>query len=235
MCFPDELKDIDVRDVKKLRPDLRQKAKSAEFAVGYGSDGTSISTSVGLPVEKAREMVAGILKGMPGMAKFKKNTIKFLKEHGYIIINPITGHRVYWPEWASWKAVEDSFDREFWENYKVYHKGTGDAVCKKVKKHMQQGHDWFGKNVLNYPIQGGSAIVLKQAAADLFEFVVKHNLFGKVLFCVFVHDEIDCECPKEMADDFAKIMENIMEQAAKKFYKRLPIPAECSTADHWVH
>lgn len=29
--FKDELKDIDVHDVKKLRPDLRQKAKGPEF------------------------------------------------------------------------------------------------------------------------------------------------------------------------------------------------------------
>lgn len=33
LCFPDELKDVDVRDVKDKRPDLRQKAKSAEFEI----------------------------------------------------------------------------------------------------------------------------------------------------------------------------------------------------------
>jgi len=97
------------------------------------------------------------------------------------------------------------------------------------------GHDWFEKNVLNYPIQGGSAIVMKQAAADLFEWVVKNNLFGKVLFCVFVHDELDCECPKDMADSFSKVVQNIMEKAAAKYYKRLPIPADASTDSHWVH
>ena len=33
LCFPDELIDVDVGDVKKMRPDLRQKAKSAEFII----------------------------------------------------------------------------------------------------------------------------------------------------------------------------------------------------------
>lgn len=33
LCFPEELKDVDVRDVKKLHPELRQKAKSAEFRI----------------------------------------------------------------------------------------------------------------------------------------------------------------------------------------------------------
>ena len=235
LCFPDELKDVDVKDVKTIRPDLRQTAKICEFSVSYGSDGTSMAQTTGMPVEKCKAMVQNILKGMPGMAKFKKETGKFLKEHGYIVINPITGHRVYWPEWAQWKVEEDSMDREFWENYSTYHKGTGDSVCQKVKRHRAKSHDWFEKNVLNYPIQGGSAIVLKQAAADLFDFVVKHNLFGKVLFCVFVHDELDCECPKEIAEDFSKVMQNIMQKAAAKYYKRLPIPAESSVGSFWIH
>ena len=31
-CFPDELKDIEVKDIKKLRPDLRSQAKPVEFS-----------------------------------------------------------------------------------------------------------------------------------------------------------------------------------------------------------
>jgi DNA polymerase-1 len=235
LCFPDELKDVDVKDVKKVRPDLRQAAKSAEFAVGYGSDGSSIAATIGMPIEKAKDMVAGILKGMPGMASYKKKTGKFLKDNGYIIINPITGHRVYWPEWSQWKAVEDTFTTDFWNDYKAFHQGTNDAVCKKVRKHMKEGHEWFGKNVLNYPIQGGSAVVLKQAAADLFEWVVKHGYFNKILFCVFVHDELDVECPKKIAEKFAKVMEKTMEDAAAMYYHKLKIPSESSIGLYWIH
>lgn len=235
LCFPEELKDVDVKDVKKVRPDLRQAAKSAEFAIGYGSDGSAIAKSIGMSVEKAKSMVQGILKGMPGMASFKKKAAKFVKENGYIVINHVTGHRVYWPEWGVWRAEEDMYDRKFWEDYNIYHKGTNDEICQRVRKHISLGHDWFEKNVLNYPIQGGSAIVLKQAAADLFKWIVKNGYFGKILFCVFVHDEIDCECPKEMADSFSKVVTSIMEKAASMYYKKLPIPSEASISDHWVH
>ena len=235
LCFPEELKDVDVKDVKKVRPDLRQAAKSAEFAIGYGSDGSAIAKSIGMSVEKAKSMVQGILKGMPGMASFKKKATKFVKENGYIVINHVTGHRVYWPEWGVWRAEEDMYDRKFWEDYNIYHKGTNDEICQRVRKHISLGHDWFEKNVLNYPIQGGSAIVLKQAAADLFKWIVKNGYFGKILFCVFVHDEIDCECPKEMADSFSKVVTSIMEKAASMYYKKLPIPSEASISDHWVH
>ena len=235
LCFPEELKDIDVRDVKKKRPDLRQAAKSAEFATSYGSDGSAIASSLGLSVEKTRAMVAGILKGMPGMAKFKKDTGKFLKEHGYIVINEQTGHRVYWPEWASWKAVEDRFDRDFWEDYRMYHQGTDDDVAQMVRKHMREGHDWFGKNILNYPIQGGGAVILKQAVADYFKWIVQHDYFGKIKLCVLIHDEVCCECPKRMTEKVTKVLEKTMENAAGKFYKKLKIPAEASVASYWEH
>ena len=188
-----------------------------------------------MSVDDARKMVKSLVDGMPGMTKFQKKAVKFLKKHGYLVINEQTGHRIYWPEWAEWKAEADTMDQTFWNNYLSYHKDTGDEVCQRVRKHRARGHEWFAKNVLNYPIQGGSAIVLKQAAADLFEWVVRNNYFGKILFCVFVHDEIDCECPKELADTFSKVLETIMKNASGKYYKSIPIPAESSIGDHWIH
>jgi len=237
LCFPEELKDVDVKDVKKVRPDLRQAAKSCEFAVGYGSDGSAVAEDLGIPKEKAKEMVSTILQGMPGMRAFKKKTVRFLKGNGYMVINPITGHRVYWPQWSEWKAVEDTLDRQFWNEYVAVHKGTGDAIDRKITKRKEDTKcdDWFHKNALNYPIQGGSAIVLKQAAADLFDWVVSHGYFGKILFCVFVHDEICVECPEDISKDFTKTLESIMENAAGLYYKKLKIPAEAEAASYWKH
>ncbi len=235
LCFPDELKDINVMDVKKERADLRQAAKSAEFAVAYGSNGASIAQTIGMSVEKAMSMVKGLIKNMPGMAAFKKKTVDFLKKHGYIVINTLTGHRIIWSEWAEWRATEDRLTREFWENYKIYHKGTGDNVCIMVRQHMALAHDWFEKNVLNYPIQGGSAIVLKHAVAAFYNWIVDNNYFGIVKLCVLVHDEICAECPKILADKVTKALEKIMKDSASKFYKKLSIPAEASVGNHWIH
>lgn len=235
MCYPEELKDIDVTEVKALRPDLRQNAKYFEFELGYGGNGTETAKKLGLDKDIVMQNVANVQKEMPGMMAFKKKAAKFVREHGYLVINPMTGHRVYWPEWASWKAVDDTFDRQFWEDYNLFHKGTKDEVAQKVRKHMSECGDWFNKNVLNYPIQGGSAIVLKQAAADLFKWVVEHDYFGKVLFCVFVHDEIDVECPKEMESLVSNTIVDIMGKASAKFYHKLSIPADASCGDHWIH
>jgi len=233
--FPEELKDVDVKDVKKVRPDLRQNAKSLEFEAAYGGKGYTSAAKLGLDTQTVLNSMAQLQKVMKGMAAYKKKAAKFVKEHGYIVINEQTGHRIYWPEWSAWRAVEDTFDSNFWEDFRIYHQGTGDEVCQKVAQHRKDGEDWLEKNVLNYPIQGGSAIVLKQAAADLFEWVVRNNLFNKVLFCVFVHDEIDCECPEPIAGIVTKKVEQIMERAAGRFYKRLPIPSEGAVNTYWVH
>ena len=233
--FPKELEGIDVKDVKKLRPDLRQSAKYLEFESAYGGKGYASAAKLGLEPDVVLESMSQLQKVMKGMAAFKKKEGKFLKDHGYLVINQKTGHRIYWPQWAEWKAVEDRFDRTFWNEYRAVHQGTGDQVAQMVKKHIAQGEGWFEKNVLNYPIQGGSAIILKQAAGDLFEWVVKNGYFGKILFCVFVHDEIDAECPNELKDIFPKTLEQIMEKAAAKYHKRLPIPAEVEVASYWVH
>ena len=77
--------------------------------------------------------------------------------------------------------------------------------------------------------------IIKKAASDLYKWVIKNKLFNKVLFCVFVHDELDCECPESIAEDFAKMLSSIMEKAAATYYKKLPIPAEATIAKYWVH
>ena len=41
--FAKELEGIDTKDVKSKRPDLRNKVKSVEFAVQFGSDGTAVA------------------------------------------------------------------------------------------------------------------------------------------------------------------------------------------------
>lgn len=233
--FEEELKDVDVHDVKKLYPDLRGRAKSGEFAVGYGSKGFSIAAKMGIPLARAKTMVANLQAKMHGMATFKRKAGKFIRENGYLVVCPKTGHRVYWPEWSGWRQEDLSHTKEFWEDYNNFHKGTDDAVCKQYQKFKAKGADWLDRKVLNVPIQGGCAVVLKKAVTDLFNWVVDNGYFGTILFCVFAHDEIDCECPADMGDSFGRIMQYIMESAASTFYSDIPIPAECSIDTHWVH
>ena len=233
--FAKELEGIDTKDIKKKRPDLRSKVKSVEFAVQFGSDGTAVAPQLKISVEEARQLVNNLLNGMTGLKAFKEKGSKFVMSHGYVEILPQTGHRGYWHDWEHWKEVQKSYTPEFWEEYKLYHKGTGDEVCKEVKTHFQAKSKWCDRMSLNLPTQGGGAVVLKEAVIALYNWVVDNGYWGKILFCNFTHDEINTEFPEELKDTYPNMVAEIMKNAAAKYYHKLPIPAEPEVGLFWIH
>lgn len=199
----------------------------------FGGSEFAIQGSLGCSIEEARAFKEAYDKGFSGIAKFKERGSKFVREHGYIEICKATGHRMYWWDWTKWKEVQKSFTSEFWEEYKRKHKGTGDLICQEVKEHFQAASKW-DRMALNGPTQGTGIIILKTAATNLYKWIIDNNLFGKVKFCAFVHDEILAEYPKEVSN-FPKVLENEMFKAAAIYCKSVPIPAEAEVSDHWVH
>lgn len=151
--FKEELKDIDVRDIKKLRPDLRQKAKGPEFALNFGGGIFAIKQAIQCTDTEAEEIIKNYEKGFRGTAEFAKKGSKFVREHGYVVMNKYTGHRMYWWDWKEWKKRQESFTPEFWEDYKLHHKGTGDAVHLEVKQHFKAASKW-DRMARNAPTQG---------------------------------------------------------------------------------
>lgn len=234
VVFSKELEGIDTKDIKKKRPDLRSKVKSIEFAVQFGSDGTAVAPTLKIPVEDARKLVSNLLDGMKGLASFKQKGSQFVRSHGYVVIMPQTGHRTTWADWEEWKKRQASFTNEFWEDYKKNHKGTGDYIAKEVSTHFKAGSYW-DRMALNLPTQGGGAVVLKTAIIDLYNWVIDNGYWGKILFVNFTHDEINSEFPKELKDTYPQVVSKIMEEAAAKYYHKLPIPAVPEVGDHWIH
>lgn len=233
VVFAEELKDVEVKDIKKKRPDLRNKVKSVEFAVQFGSDGTAVAPQLGIPVEEARQLVTNLLKGMTGLANFKREGSSKVRKLGYVEAHPITGHKCYWWDHKKWLERQASHTSEFWENYNKFHKGTEDAIAKEVKEHFQAASKW-DRMALNIPTQGGGAIVLKEATIRLFNWIVDNGYFNKVLLVNLTHDEINTEFP-EVLTEWPNIVANTMKEAAGKYYTKLPIPAEPAVKPFWEH
>ena len=101
-----------------------------------------------------KETVAFKIESRSYLKNFKKKWSKFVLENGYMPIMPQTGHRGYWHDWEHWKEVQASYTSEFWDNYRAFHKGTGDDVCKQVKQHFQAKSKWCDRMSLNLPTQG---------------------------------------------------------------------------------
>jgi DNA polymerase-1 len=235
MVFSEELKDIEVKDIKKLRPDLRKKVKSVEFAKQFGGTAFAIASSLGCSLEEAQNFSDYYDNGFKGVTSFKRKGSKEVREKGYVLMSPITGHKMYWWDWNCWKKRQKLFDSSEWDwnTYRTLHKGTGDSVHLMVKEHFKAASKW-DRMALNAPTQGGGAIIIKHAAINLFNWIVDHNYFNKIHLCAMVHDEVVCDYPEEVSE-FPKVLETVMEEAAAEYCKSLSIPAEAAVGDHWIH
>lgn len=235
MIYPDEIpRDTSIKDIKKLYKHLRQEAKGPEFCFAYAGNDSTLVAQYGMSPEKAKSIYDNYMKGFPGIAKFQEAQKKFVVKNGYILISPLTGHRASWWDWEYWKKVQENYTPEFWDDYKAYHKGTGDEIAKKVSSHFKAKTKWE-KNSCNSPLQGSGAIIFKIFNRMLFNWVIENGYFDVVKFCVPVHDEINVECPKEIANVVSNKIQEIMKEAAKPFLKVLELDSDASVSDHWIH
>ena len=221
------------KDVKKLAPKQRKAVKGYEFGWMFGAAAPTLAQTAGCTVEEAQSVIDRLEKGFSGVSDFAKRGSKFVREHGYVLICKHTGHKMYWWDWNKWKERQKSFTPEFWEEYRTHHKGTGDEIAMEVREHFQAASK-YDRMARNSPTQGTGAVIMKEAITQLFKWIVSNNYFNRIHLCCCVHDEIVCDF-EESLSDFPKTLETIMEEAAAKYCKALPIPAEASVSDHWVH
>ena len=127
-CFPDELDGIEVKDIKKLRPDLRKKAKAPEFACQFGGGAKAISQSLSISYQDAKKIEQGYFDMFKGITDFKARGSKFVRTNGYIVICKHTGHKIYWEDFKKWRKYEDmpevQFDMELSKDERYEHRAA---------------------------------------------------------------------------------------------------------------
>lgn len=158
-CFPNELEGIPVKMVKKVRPDLRKKAKAPEFAKQFGGGSMSIADSLGISIEEADKIGEAYDKGFPGVTSFGKRALENVKRNGYVLINPLTGHKIYWADHSYWVLESKSFDSAFWDKYRQQKEELGPSfkyswIKRRVSLHFEAVSKQ-GRLGLNSPTQGG--------------------------------------------------------------------------------
>lgn len=199
----------------------------------FGGSAFAIQNAKGCSLEEAERFEKAYAEGFPGIAKFKAKGSKEVRSKGYILLNPITGHKSYWANFRNWKLQQQHYTQEFWEEYRTVHKPAKDNVYIEVKKHFQEVSK-YDRKALNSVTQGTGAIILKDSQIAVFHYIVQHGFFGKCRLANLTHDECNWEFPESFTD-FPKIVEDFMEQSAAKYCKSVPIPAVAEVSDHWVH
>ena len=59
--------------------------------------------------EEANTIIKNYEEGFSGTKKFAIEGSKLLRKRGYVLMNPDTGHKMYWWDFDVWKNRQDSF------------------------------------------------------------------------------------------------------------------------------
>lgn len=242
MSYKEIPRDTPIKDIKKLYHGLRQEAKGIEFAINYGGDANTIANNKGIPIEEAQKIYNDYMSGFKGVKKYQDFCRKDVMEKGYILLNPLTGHKAYIYDYEELIRIRDKFKEPgFWEYYREMKKD--DPTCntvQEVKKFFKR-KSASEKQSINYRIQGTGSMCLRVSLVNFFEYLRKNNLLFKVKICVIPYDEINVEAPEEIAEDIAKVLYNCMVKAGSYFCTRCKLDADISRLEdktlptYWIH
>lgn len=237
MSYPNIIpRDTKIEDIKKLYHNWRQKAKSIEFAINYGGDYNTISKNDGIPVEEAKEIYDNFMEGFPGIKRYQDYCRAAVMRDGYILLNPLTGHRAHIYDAEELKETHNKMQEPgFWEYYQnVRKRNPQDEIVQEVRHYMQRKAA-SEKQSINYRIQNRGAMCFKLSSIKLFNWIVDHKLMDKVKMCVPAHDEFNLECPAAIKEQVGKILIDCMIAGGKPFCPNVFLGADIDINDHWVH
>lgn len=206
--------DIPLSDVKKPFPynknvTYRDVQKTLNFGLSYGMSEFKLSSTIGVSVKQAQDIIKKFFSKVPDVEKFLNKIGNLGTKRGYI-------------------KVPNPYGRiRFFPKYNVIKQYPGDTSSVKKK--------WLGeieRASKNTPIQGVNGTVIKLALILVQEEIDKHNYPVKILLSVY--DEIQTECRDDFVEEWKVILENKMIEAGKIMVKTVPIVAECDYADYWV-
>lgn len=238
--FYRELEGIPEENVKASRPDLRSKAKSGGFCFLFGGTGFTVATQLNIPKSEGEALEQAYFEAFPGLKTYFDKVEKEALDRGYILIDSITGSKRFILNYDAFSHVHDAMNNlssNYWDRYREGRENNT-PWYQNEKEKVSKYYRTKGKirrNAINGPVQGTSASIAKIALLNMYNYILENNLFGIVLICNAVHDEILLECPKEIAPSIATVLKNIMEQAAVPYCKTIPLKADAIISDWWEH
>ena len=241
MSYHEIPRDTNIKDIKKNYHNLRQEAKGIEFAINYGGDANTISRNKGIPIEEATKIYNSYMSGFKGLKKYQDFRRKDWFDKGYILLNPLTGHKAYIYDYE--RLLEDKkwMSTLDWNYYREMKNSCPECDTVQRVRHFFKRKSASEKQSINYPIQATGSMCLRVSMINFFEYLRNNNLLFKVLICVTPYDEINCEAPSEIANDVVKALYNCMVKAGSYFCTRCKLDADISydkdgnLPTYWIH
>ena len=91
------------------------------------------------------------------------------------------------------------------------------------------------RTALNYPIQGEAGGITKYAPVLFRDWILANNYQDRVFITNIVHDEINVECEKTLAQTVSENLERCMKESGDVWCKTIPLSAEAVITTYWNH
>lgn len=242
MAYQEIPRDTPIKEIKKKYHNLRQEAKGIEFAINYGGDANTIHQNKGIAIEEAQKIYDNYMKGFKGLKKYQDFRRKDWFDKGYILLNPTTGHKAFIYDYQELLANKKRMSEEgFWDYYREMKRDAPSCDTVQMVKHFFKRKSASEKQSINYPIQATGSMCLRYSMIYLWEYITQNNLQDILKICVSPYDEINCEAPKEIAEEVAQVVYNCMVRAGKLFCTRCKLDADVSREsdgtlpNYWIH
>lgn len=241
LVFKKEIGDTPLKEIKKKFHNLRQIAKGYEFLVAYGGDANTIQQNYGKSKEEAEQIYNSYMNGLKGVQKYQQFCRKDVMDKGYILLNPLTGHKAYIYDYERLMEIKEEFSTEFWDKYRQLKASNPNHPIVEDVRYYFKRKSASEKQSINYRIQATGAFCLRVSLINFFNWIVENDLFNKVKISIIPYDEINCEAPKEVAEEVTSKLHYFMVKAGSYFCTRCKLDADISRLPdgtlptYWIH
>ena len=193
--------------LKKVNPVKRQTAKAYSLGVPYGMSGYALAMSLGVDRKEGERLVEGYLDGFPELRKWREDSRKFIKEHGYI--KNKVGRVRHLPQAKEIYAALGDKLIEDWRFRKDLERDYGVEYTTNLYRDYKNALN----NCLNFQIQSYSASIVNRAALQINRRFQRENIIGQVI-CQ-IHDQLICQVREEDVEKACKIVQDCMENTTR--------------------
>lgn len=192
--------------LRKLDPKLRNKAKAYSLGIPYGMGAYALGMNLGIPTKEAKKLVEGYLSGYPQLKEWMESSKAQAKAVGFVKTQ--VGRVRHLPKV---KAIYDKIGDDLldWNIKKEMEYQYGVDKVKSLSRDYINGLN----NSCNVQIQGLAASIVNRAALAINRKFKELNIRGWV--CAQIHDQLVIEVDHDIAEDAAKIVQDLMENTTK--------------------
>jgi DNA polymerase-1 len=201
--------------LKKVSPQLRNKAKAYSLGIPYGMGAYALGKSIGVSTKEAKVLVDGYLNGFPELKKWMEESKELTKSQG-IIKNQLGRIRHLPKVKAIYDQVGDGMlDYNFVKQLEREH---GVEAIKSVKRDYVNGIN----NCMNFQIQSLAASIVNRSAIEINREFKSRGIKGWV--CAQIHDQLLMEVEDYRAEEAKKIVQEKMENTVKISIDLVAVP-----------